>query len=154
MVFTDAYPEHVPRGMHMPVARSLAAAESVPGIRGIGRVCRIHARSLRRAPPTRSGRAGMSALGRHGARGEPQLRSPGRPSTPKRRMRRVGPERPWPLWTGGSDTANAGEAAYPGYNPGAGEGLRPFEPEQTRAPVDCAGGGVAPLPPVTAQPDG
>ena len=44
--------------------------------------------------------------------------------------------------------------AYPGYNPGAGEGLRPFEPEQPRAPVDCAGGGVAPPPPVTARPDG
>ena len=56
--------------------------------------------------------------------------------------------------TGSSSVANVGEPAYPGYNPGAGEGLRPFEPEQPRAPVDCAGGGVAPLPPVTALRDG
>ena len=53
-----------------------------------------------------------------------------------------------------SDATKVGEPAYPGYNPGAGEGLRPFEPEQPRAPVDCAGGGVAPLPPVASQPDG
>ena len=33
-----------------------------------------------------------------------------------------------------------------GYK-GAGEGLRPFEPGQARAPVDCAGGGDAPVPP-------
>ena len=44
--------------------------------------------------------------------------------------------------------------AYPGYNPGAGEGLRPFEPRKTRAPVELAGGGVAPLPSVAAHPDG
>ena len=56
--------------------------------------------------------------------------------------------------TGLSDATKVGEPAYPGYNPGAGEGLRPFEPEQPRAPVDCAGGGVAPVPPVAAQPDG
>ena len=56
--------------------------------------------------------------------------------------------------TGSSSVANVREPAYPGYNPGAGEGLRPFEPEQPRAPVDCAGGGVAPLPPVTALRDG
>ena len=59
-----------------------------------------------------------------------------------------------PSPTGLSETAKGGEPAYPGYNPGAGEGLRPFEPEQPRAPVDCAGGGVAPLPPVTALRDG
>ena len=35
-------------------------------------------------------------------------------------------------------------ASLPGYNPGAGEGLRPFEPEKTRAPVELAGQGVAP----------
>ncbi len=39
------------------------------------------------------------------------------------------------------------------YNRGAGEGLRPFEPPQTRAPVEFAGGGIAPRPPV-AHPDG
>ena len=53
-----------------------------------------------------------------------------------------------------SDAAKAGEPAHPGYNPGAGEGLRPFEPGRARAPVDCAGGGVAPVPPVAARPDG
>ena len=53
-----------------------------------------------------------------------------------------------------SDARFVIQPAYPGYNPGAGEGLRPFEPEQPRAPVDCAGGGVAPLPPVTALRDG
>ncbi len=52
------------------------------------------------------------------------------------------------------DATKVGQPAYPGYNPGAGEGLRPFEPEQARAPVDCADGGVAPLPPVTALCDG
>ena len=56
--------------------------------------------------------------------------------------------------TGLLDAAMAGKPAYPGYNPGAGEGLRPFDPQLARAPVDCAGGGVAPLPPVAAQPDG
>ena len=58
--------------------------------------------------------------------------------------------------TGLSDAANAnaGEPAYPRYNRGAGEGLCPFDPQQTRAPVDCAGGGVAPVPPVTTRPDG
>ena len=56
--------------------------------------------------------------------------------------------------TGFSDARLVVQPAYPGYNPGAGEGLRPFDPQQARAPVDCAGGGVAPLPPVAAQPDG
>jgi len=50
--------------------------------------------------------------------------------------------------------SKVGQPAYPGYNPGAGEGLRPFDPQLARAPVDCAGGGVAPLPPVAARPDG
>ncbi len=59
------------------------------------------------------------------------------------------------LWrTGWSVALKAGEPAYPGYNPGAGEGLRPFDPQLARAPVDCAGGGIAPGPPVAAQPDG
>ena len=44
--------------------------------------------------------------------------------------------------------------AYPVYNTGTGEGLRPFEPGETHAPVDCAGGGIAPVPPVAARPDG
>lgn|GEM_PF-2944297 len=45
----DADPEQVPRGMHAPVAKSLAA-ETVPGVRRIGQVCHIRARSLHRAP--------------------------------------------------------------------------------------------------------
>ena len=53
-----------------------------------------------------------------------------------------------------SDATKVDKPVYPRYNRGAGEGLRPFDPQQTRAPVDCAGGGVAPLPPVTALPDG
>ena len=36
--------------------------------------------------------------------------------------------------TGLSDAAKAGEPAYPGYDPGAGEGLRPFEPPNRRKP--------------------
>ena len=56
--------------------------------------------------------------------------------------------------TGFLDARFVVQPAYPGYNPGAGEGLRPFDPQLARAPVDCAGGGVAPVPPVTAQPDG
>ena len=56
--------------------------------------------------------------------------------------------------TGVFGASKGGQPAYPGYNPGAGEGLRPIDPQQARAPVDCAGGGVAPLPPVAAQPDG
>ena len=56
--------------------------------------------------------------------------------------------------TGSFGAANVGEPAYPGYNPRAGEGRCPFDPRQTRAPVDGAGGGVAPLPPVAAWPDG
>ena len=55
--------------------------------------------------------------------------------------------------TGLSDAAFVGEAAYR-YNRGAGEGLRPFDPQQTRAPADGAGGGGAPVSPVTARPDG
>ena len=56
--------------------------------------------------------------------------------------------------TGDFGAAKAGEPAYPGYNPGAGEGRCPFDPRQTRAPLDGAGGGVAPLPPVAERPDG
>ena len=79
---------------------------------------------------------------------------PGRVGASKRPTPRVGPDRPRLRRTGLSDAAKAGEPAYPGYNPGAGEGLRPFEPQETRAPVEFAGGGVAPLPPVAAHPDG
>ncbi len=56
--------------------------------------------------------------------------------------------------TGFSDARFVVQPAYPGYNPGAGEGLRPFDPQLARAPVDCAGWGVAPVPPVAARPDG
>ena len=56
--------------------------------------------------------------------------------------------------TGSSSVANVGEPAYPRYNPGAGEGRCPFDPRQTRAPLDGARGGVAPLPPVTVRSDG
>ena len=53
-----------------------------------------------------------------------------------------------------SDAAYVVQPAYPRYNRGAGEGRCPFDPQLARAPVDCAGGGIAPLPPVAAQPDG
>ena len=53
-----------------------------------------------------------------------------------------------------SEATKVAKPAYPRYNRGAGEGRCPFDPRQTRAPVDCAGGGVAPLPPVAARPDG
>ena len=66
------------------------------------------------------------------------------------RRRRVSDTSP----TGLSDATMVGKPAYPRYNRGTGEGLRPFDPQQPRAPVDCAGGGVAPLPPVTALRDG
>ena len=47
--FADAHPEQVRRGVHALINRGVAAEETVPGIRGIGRVCRIFARSLYRA---------------------------------------------------------------------------------------------------------
>ena len=47
--FMDAHPEQVRRGVHALIAQGLAAEETVPGIRGIGRVCRIFARSVYRA---------------------------------------------------------------------------------------------------------
>lgn len=46
----DTYPEQKPRGVRVPVSRRLAAVETMPCIRGIERVSRIHARSLHRAP--------------------------------------------------------------------------------------------------------
>ena len=77
-----------------------------------------------------------------------------RVSASKRSIRRVGSEPPLPPQRGLSDATKVGKPAYPRYNRGAGEGRCPFDPQQTRAPVDCAGGGVAPLPPVTALRDG
>ena len=47
--FLDAHPEQVRRVVHALIAQGLAAEETVPGIRGIGRVCRIYARILYRA---------------------------------------------------------------------------------------------------------
>ena len=46
--FLDAHPEQVRRVVHALIARGLAAEETVPGIRGIGRVCRIYTRTLYR----------------------------------------------------------------------------------------------------------
>ena len=40
--------------------------------------------------------------------------------------------------TGLSDTAKAGMLGYPRYNPGVGEGLRPFKPRKARAPTPRA----------------
>ena len=37
-------------------------------------------------------------------------------------------------------------------NPGAGEGLRPFDPQLARAPVDCAAGASPPFPPWRRSP--
>ena len=47
--FLDAHPEQVRRGVHSLIAQGLAAEETVPGVRGIGRVCRIFSRGLYRA---------------------------------------------------------------------------------------------------------
>ena len=53
-----------------------------------------------------------------------------------------------------SDATKVGQPAYPRYNRGLARDVAPSIPNKPRAPVDCAGGGVAPLPPVAAQPDG
>ena len=58
------------------------------------------------------------------------------------------------LRTGLSDATKVGQPAYPRYNRGLARDSAPSIPNKPRAPVDCAGGGVAPLPPVAAQPDG
>ena len=89
--------------------------------------------------------------GRLGVRG---LLRRGRVSPWRTPMRRVEPDRSRARPTGLSDASYQGKPAYPRYNRGAGEGRCPFDPQQTRAPVDCAGGGVAPVPPVTAHRDG
>ena len=47
--FLDTHHERARRMVHALIAQGLAAEETVPGIRGIGRVCRICARSLYRA---------------------------------------------------------------------------------------------------------
>ena len=45
----DAHPEQVRRVVHDLIDRGLAAEETVPGVRGIGRVCRIFSRRVYRA---------------------------------------------------------------------------------------------------------
>ncbi len=47
--FLDTHHERARRLVHALIAQGLAAEETVPGIRGIGRVCRIYSRSLYRA---------------------------------------------------------------------------------------------------------
>ena len=47
--FLNAHPEQVRRGVHALIASGVAAEETVPGIRGTGRVCRIFSRQLYRA---------------------------------------------------------------------------------------------------------
>ena len=47
--FLDAHPEQVRRVVHALIAQGLAAEDTVPGIRGIGRVCRIFSRRIYRA---------------------------------------------------------------------------------------------------------
>ena len=47
--FLDAHPEQVRRGVHALIAQGAATEETVPGIKGIGRVCRIFSRQIYRA---------------------------------------------------------------------------------------------------------
>ena len=47
--FLDAHPQQVRRGVHALIASGVASEETVPGIKGIGRVCRIFSRQLYRA---------------------------------------------------------------------------------------------------------
>ena len=47
--FLDTHHDRARRMVHALIAQGLAAEETVPGIRGIGRVCRIYARRLYRA---------------------------------------------------------------------------------------------------------
>lgn len=49
MRFLDAHPEQVRRVVHALIAEGLAAEETVPGVRGIGRVCRVFSRRVYRA---------------------------------------------------------------------------------------------------------
>ncbi len=161
------------------IARGLAAEETVPGIRGEsdgfavslpGALYRAlgaeDIRHRRDASPAVLMRRlfSLDYLMEHATRlgfppkprceGRPRRGSPRRVSTSKKPMRRVEPERPRLRRTGLSAAPKAGEAAYPVSYTGAGEGLRPFEPQETRAPVEFARRGVAPLPSVAALPDG
>lgn len=47
--FLNAHPEQVRRGVHALIASGVATEETVPHVRGIGRVCRIFSRRLYRA---------------------------------------------------------------------------------------------------------
>ncbi len=47
--FLGAHPEQVRRVVHALIAQRLAVEETVPGVRGIGRVCRIRSRKVYRA---------------------------------------------------------------------------------------------------------
>ena len=47
--FLDTHHERARRLVHALIAQGLAAEETVPGVRGIGRVCRIFSRGLYRA---------------------------------------------------------------------------------------------------------
>ncbi len=47
--FLDCHTEKVRRAVHALIAQGLATEENVPGISGIGRVCRIHGRGIYRA---------------------------------------------------------------------------------------------------------
>ena len=49
MRFLNAHPEQVRRVVHALIDRGLGAEETVPGVRGIGRVCRIYSRRVYRA---------------------------------------------------------------------------------------------------------
>ena len=75
----------------------------------------------------------MRAFGRHGARGKPKPGSPGRASTPKRRMPSAVPERRRLPRTGLSDAAKAGEPAYPVGTKGLTRGSAPSTPRRPRA---------------------
>ena len=60
--FLDAHPEQVRRVVHALIAQGLAAEETVPGIRGIGRVCRIFSRgSTERSEPSTSATAATAS---------------------------------------------------------------------------------------------
>ena len=47
--YLDAHPEQVRRGVHALINQRMATEETVPGIAGIGRVCRIFSRRIYRA---------------------------------------------------------------------------------------------------------
>ena len=47
--FLDTHPQQALRGVHALIAQGVAAEETVPGIKGIGRVCRVFSRQLYRA---------------------------------------------------------------------------------------------------------